>query len=155
MSIATFDGWQTTPLNKGSVYNTSISAEYLAGFIDGDGCITFKIPQRKSQLFPQLSAGGTYEPILRDIKEQFGGSVSSYKAHDPKNKDAWTWIVSSRKAYDMIYQLYPFLRIKRKQAELVMLWEKFRPGRGCPWDESIREVLLSSMRELNHRGKAL
>lgn len=101
---------------------------YMAGIIDGEGCITF-IPRAR-----YLERGGlsvrliitTTDKILVDwLTKEFGGSISICKKGQIQGKivrklDYFYWYLSTRKAVEIIKECYPYLTIKKLQADLIL-----------------------------------
>ena len=96
--------------------NNKLDLSYLAGFFDGEGCISILKYSKKKEWNPayflQAQIGQKYGDTLDWVKETFGGSV--YKKRDQ------TWIVSNFKAYEFIKLLTPYLKYKKPQAELAI-----------------------------------
>lgn len=95
---------------------------YLAGFLDGDGSIIAQLVERKDykwlyqiRLTVQFTQKTKRLHFLNELQSiidvgyiRSRGNVSDYVISEPKN------------VYDLLNQLKPFLRIKQKQANLVM-----------------------------------
>ena len=94
----------------------NINLSYLAGFFDGEGCISIlkytKKTQKNPAYFLQAQIGQKYGSTLDWVKETFGGNV--YKKRDQ------TWIVTNFKAYEFIKLLEPYLKYKKPQAQLAI-----------------------------------
>ena len=96
---------------------------YLAGFIDGDGCINAQIVKREDyKLKFQIRVSITlfqetkHHWFLLQIHKQIGyGSIR--KRPDGMSEYA---IVGPQIVTTILKQLLPYLRIKRRQAELVL-----------------------------------
>ena len=96
--------------------NNKQDLSYLAGFFDGEGCISILKYSKKAKwnasYFLQAQIGQKYGSTLDWVKENFGGNV--YKKRDQ------TWIVTNFKAYEFIKLLMPYLKYKKPQAELAI-----------------------------------
>jgi len=135
----------TSPPKILNISNTLISGmrEYLAGLIDGDGSIlikktTYRIrnPKYKDcvnpEYFPRIQIKLTTPQPLFLIKEKYGGSLymekriyrgkNSYKPTKP----LWVYNANHKIAMKIIKDIYPFLIIKRKQAECLIELEKLK-----------------------------
>ena len=108
---------------------------YLAGIIDGEGCIgiygyrehwangrTFRIDVR-------VGMGEPHAVVL--LRQTFGGSICSRK-NLPKGatKPSYQWNVSNKLAVACLKLLVPFLRVKKAQADLVLEFAKTRAEMG-------------------------
>ena len=95
--------------------NNKQDLSYLAGFFDGEGCISilkYTKGNWNPSYFLQAQIGQKYGNILDWVKENFGGNV--YKKRDQ------TWIVTNFKAYEFIKLITPLLKYKKPQAELAI-----------------------------------
>ena len=95
---------------------------YIAGFLDGDGCIMAQLITRSDyklgfqiRLTVQFTQALKRKIYLQKLKDILGpgyireqGSISHYAITEPKN------------VYTFLKQIQPFLRIKQKQANLVL-----------------------------------
>jgi hypothetical protein len=97
---------------------------YIAGFLDGDGCIS--ILKKGDTYIGQVNFIQKDPMILLKIKKLFPGYLQYRK--NGKNiygKDKYIYSLSYcyKKAYDLINLLYPYLIIKKKHAKILL---KFR-----------------------------
>lgn len=103
---------------------------YIAGFLDGDGCICMfaKVPKNKQHRRSlhysfTVTIGNTDSEIIQYLFSKFGGSMYKRK----KTRKNWRvfqyWRICDRHASAFLKMIYPYLRIKRKQAEIII---KFR-----------------------------
>jgi hypothetical protein len=128
-----------------------LSLEYIAGFIDGEGCIG--IYKNDNQIYPRLAITNTNREILAMLQLQFGGYLHAAKINKDKNyKPSYVWCLSSSKCINLIKKIEPLLIIKRSQALLLMAYDELRPGYGVTWDREVADKLISTSRELNRKG---
>lgn len=97
---------------------------WAAGFIDGDGCITIQNSKNGRYGQPTISASqANIEPLVI-LRELFGGSI---RKHDDNRKPTYSpsyrWRLTATKAVEACRTLLPYLRVRRRQAELVILWQ--------------------------------
>lgn len=95
----------------------TITAEiaYLAGFIDGEGCIRLKQSDRKGERFyVWVAVTNSYKPVLERYKKLFGGQIR--KAERTPNKDVYHYLVTASEATDMLKVLVNFMDEKARQA---------------------------------------
>lgn len=106
-----------------------LSAAYIAGFFDGEGCIGIYKNGKQShhlriQLVQNKSAKVTEAFIL--LQAHFGGS---FKGHNsPNGRQRYNWQLNSDKAVAFLQMILPHLIIKRQQAEFALAWHKSRPS---------------------------
>jgi hypothetical protein len=93
----------------------STTRAYVAGFFDAEGCI------KHSNGWPQAAIAQTdYRPIQM-IADHLSISLYFTKPNVKKNtKPIYTVSVSGTKLHQLMYEILPYLRNKRKQAELVL-----------------------------------
>jgi LAGLIDADG endonuclease/YopX protein len=88
---------------------------YLAGFMDGEGCIRLKQSDRKGERFyVWVAVTNSYPTVLRRYKALFGGQIR--KAERTPNKDIYHYLVTASEATDMLKVLVNFLDEKARQA---------------------------------------
>ena len=144
-----------------------VSLEYLAGFFDGEGCITLCDGKRKYNL--KCICGNTVKESVELFQERFGGKV--YLQDRPFNKPnwkvLWKWVVTDSLADAFIREILPYLRIKRAVAELALEFRAIplKPkGNFKSGDyrlivkaeiQSKRDTVVNRLRSLNFRGRFL
>ena len=137
--------------------------EYIAGLIDGEGCITIHTRNDRAvsvEHYPVVCLTlGKAKNIVTELKERFGGSVRvAYKFHkNGKTSIVDVWKISSRKAYAFLKQILPYLQIKRRQAELVIeFYDGFKAGYryGASLDEIKRRERIRRLIHKLNGGKS-
>lgn len=99
---------------------------YVAGLVDGEGTITIRRHNRGrgsglEEYGAWLSIAQKNLEILYWVKELFGrGSVVQHKLSASVKHEMHHWSIGYHSAVAIIEALYPYLRIKRRQAEIVM-----------------------------------
>jgi len=100
-----------------------LSLDYLAGLVDGEGCIQIRRTARPRGRSPQhqlaLRIALVYKPTIDALGAQFGGSVHTYKRRFPR-RESHVWIITGTAAADVLTRLYPLLREKQEQAWLAL-----------------------------------
>ena len=122
---------------------------YLAGFLDGDGCIMLQLVYRHDYVFGyQIRASIVFyqktqnRAFLESIKQRlkFG-----YIRNRNDGMSEYT-IVGVEPVSKIVKLLYPYLRLKRKQAKLTLAVLSKMPGRGRKFKPSL---LLSLAKEVD------
>jgi hypothetical protein len=107
----------------------TITLAYLAGAIDSDGSISIKKSTyhkrvRKDATNPVYSERVMLKQVTPDIpqllQKTFGGSCVITKCYSDNSKDLWSFNCTDKIAAHLCNQLLPYLRIKRRQAELAL-----------------------------------
>ena len=142
---------------------------YIAGFLDGEGTITLiRLPPKKpkartpyeSRYQLNVSLVNTNKDIMVWIHSLVGGYLHPRRQLSVKHKVAWQWYCNNSVAEDFIHQIYPWLKIKKGQAEIAL---KFRetvnssrhtPDRlgTPPAVQEIRDTMYASIHVLNKKG---
>lgn len=102
-------------------------AIYIAGLFDGEGSINLSKLSRKSK--GEVGKTSTYllrarirmtdKNIVDWLRVTIGGCYYFYTASKrPNQKVCHEWNVSGRNAIDFIKRIYPYLKIKRLQADV-------------------------------------
>jgi len=97
-------------------------AAWLAGFIDGDGCISLSSNGRGTKM-PELCAVSCDREILEHIKSLVGGSITNKPRYKENCRPAWSWsIKSSNRVIAILEDIYPYIKceFKRKRAHLII-----------------------------------
>lgn len=83
--------------------------------IDADGCV--RISGGCTQY---VSITNRYLPVLGEIQERFGGNLRI-------DKNVYRYEITGEGARKVLREIYPFLREKKEQARLCLLFSDFPP----------------------------
>jgi hypothetical protein len=137
----------------------------MAGFLDGEGTFSIKgykdeyngTAIRRFGLY--INVCNTHPGVLLHLKKTFGfGHFGMIKETKGKGrwKQAYHWVVSCRNAAEVLLAVYPYLIVKKPQAEVML---KFLKTINSKNTKSISEELLAhrvslkkEINELNRRG---
>ena len=100
---------------------------YIAGLLDGEGCIGLNMTKspKGNQYYPHISITNTNKEVLDWVKITVGkGSVIKKPCNNPKYKTSYHWRIYGYLAIQFIKKIYPYLKIKKLQAETIMQYEK-------------------------------
>jgi len=140
-------------------------AIYIAGLFDGEGCIMLL---KQSRLKEQCKTP-TYilrvvvkmsnEDIIKWLHATIGGRFySCVWPKAPQYKSYYQWGIAGKNAITFLRQIYPYLRVKRLQAEVAFKYGKTYRKKET-WQLKLsdkviteREHLRSKMLLLNQRG---
>jgi LAGLIDADG-like domain len=132
-----------------------ISAQYLAGLFDGEGCVVImrtNFPGGRVGYCVRVSVSNTYKPVLQEVREEFGGSLSGRRPDGNRNKlTLWTWRASGRDSIVFLRRVYPYLHVKREQALLAFEFQEHadRTGRKLSAEViALRDTLVERMKSL-------
>lgn len=135
---------------------------YLAGLIDGEGCVTAEAPGittngRRRAGRAMLIVGMTDAGVIKWLHETLGGHMCLRPARVPTQKPSWNWRLEGRKTKPILERLLPYLKIKDRQARVVIEFIKIQEEPFLRLSEEGRGQLLDLKRQLlilNHRGAA-
>ena len=137
-----------------------IRLSYLAGAIDSDGYITFTVSNyRKNKgqaknpdMYELIGLTQITKIVPQLLKKEFSGCLFTEKSSTKNGKMLYTWRVSRVLARKCIKELYPYLKIKKKQAKYLIRFESTVQRNNKPLSLAKlkqRQKLLTSLRSLN------
>lgn len=127
-----------------------MNLSYLAGLVDGEGCIRFS--RCRTTIFPMIIITNTNREILEDIKNEFGGDIQPLSLRKENWKQGYSWRLSWSRAVEFLDKINPWLRIKHLQAQTIFAWNAIRPNSGGQWDDDALKLLTDRMTWLNKKG---
>lgn len=132
---------------------------YMAGLVDGEGCVGVHL-RKRGDMLTVLNVANTDPNLMSWIQERFGGRIYIHKRH--KDKPRWkvclSWRVVNLQARSILKVLIPFLTIKKERAELAIGASSLHGvrGRGRKVSNmSARIALAKTFRELNRTGASI
>lgn len=139
---------------------TELEKAYLAGIVDGEGCIT--IAKNKTK----YSHGYVYSPVFvitnTDLRlmswlmEKLPqGAMCSRKWAKAEWKQGHSFRITGVKLGPILEEISPYLICKKDQARIVLGFISSMGGRGEPTNDSlyiVQEILYNKVKELNTRG---
>jgi hypothetical protein len=138
---------------------------WMAGFVDADGSIGIVSVGKTRNYRPKLTVCNTnYEAVLVFEKE-FGGKVRKrvWKGAKKANwKPCFEWSLTCAAACRAVELLRPYLRIKHRQADLVLelgVLQRRHTAVLRRWDRGLNDAIQAEAQKLkdqtlllNHRG---
>ena len=141
---------------------TEVQKAYLAGLIDGEGCIHISRRirnDRKSVDYNPCVVIAQSDREFLSHWQQIAGVGKLYKIGDATGFIArrmrWQWRVTGREAYMLAEVLLPYLVLKLRQCSLLVEWAGIMSGGLAPDDVATqRERIRLSITEMN-QGAAI
>ena len=140
-------------------------AAYIAGFIDGEGSIGLSDRGKEARktrdliYIMKISISNTNRDVLEWIRLKIGfGSIYTARKGNNKHKQSYQWAIVGRRCVDLLEWIYPYLKVKRLQAEVLFEFaESMRPpGNVKFWfkEDALveRQSLKNRITDLNMRG---
>ena len=134
-----------------------ISPQYMAGMLDADGC--FMIPRRPARLrtsptyLIEVRLTNTDEPMMLQVQKEYGGLLYGKELPNPLHKKRYDLRWVSLKAENLLVEIYPYLIIKKQQADLLLkllaITSSHKTNKLSEYDISLREKLFQEVRRLN------
>jgi len=132
-----------------------ITVDYLAGIIDGEGCIKIhKYKKSNSYALVIIIEITNSEELMNDIQNNFDGTLSKpRKIKSGKTVYGIWW--GGDKVKILLSKIFPYLRLKKQQAEIALGFPTFGQGaniKNTPIEKEYKELQELSyiiMKELN------
>jgi hypothetical protein len=110
---------------------------WLAGIIDGEGCITVN-----KQLNLWVQVGMTHRPTMERLLD-FGGTLRNHTSQSAKWRQRFMWVVTGQDAVDLLKKTMPYMVTKQEEAVLALTLDgTFRKGGKAPMPEAVRSLRL-------------
>lgn len=114
---------------------TDIERSYVAGFFDGEGCLSFHIVSKNIRNFgernhcfsPICLLTNNSKEILIYIQSFFGGKIYKKVRKSKNHNIGWQLAFTSRRdVYNFLKEIVPFLKVKKYQAEIMLVYLESR-----------------------------
>jgi len=152
------------------------TAAYIAGFTDGEGYLSIIKDDRRNNFRRNpaytcvIKIANTNKEIIDWLHLSYGGTLHHRKMGG-NSKDAYCWTLTGTKLVPFLQKIYPYLRIKKKQVDVINKYRgtvipssyihierkaknggRFLSKTTRPEILKLREQLYQEVRELNRRG---
>lgn len=98
---------------------------YFAGFVDADGYLG--VCRNGGYLSPTVQATSVDSEHIELLHSIFGGNVYTAKPRSNKHRPANHLYWRGAAAIEIATELHPYLRLKKRQAELLILYPITKP----------------------------
>ena len=158
--------WGKSRANS-SVHEVRVSAEYLAGFVDAEGSLMiakFRAASPGKWYYrARASLDNVDGQVLREIQRAYGGILFRQRRGKSGWRVVYKLVWTGDRTKSLLHLILPHLRVKRKQAELLLRFIQHRSQtslrrigtRAIPLPDQVialREGYHARMRELNAKG---
>jgi len=154
------------PQHSGIRNSRPPSVEYLAGFVDAEGCLRLTkvhFAGWNPQYGARVQLSNTNRMVLEHVQRTFGGILTYQSSRRFGWKDSYQLVWTGRRVEPLLVAVEPFLQIKRRHARIVMRFighrrktHQRRAGRffgHLPKPViAYRERLYQRLRKLNAKG---
>jgi|SoiMetStandDraft_2_1073263.scaffolds.fasta_scaffold00037_9 hypothetical protein len=132
---------------------------YLAGIVDGEGCIGLEhlspTKNRKKDYYVcRLTVVNTSEELMKLLVSSLKGQYDTRKKIEGR-KTCYRWHVFGKDLEQAILALLPYLRIKKKQAKLVLEYRNTVASNGWLISDDVlahRKTIWIECKKLNTIG---
>lgn len=104
---------------------------YVAGIVDGEGCIDIHGRNRPGHKYSHMSLRvtvvSTDQWLCQMLKFRFSGNVRERTVDKTHRLPLWDWCLEGKRAKDFLELILPYLHLKKPQAELGI---KFQDAKG-------------------------
>jgi hypothetical protein len=133
---------------------------YLAGIIDGEGCISLRRILEKGKCAKwdiRIYVVSTDKILIDWLQSNFGGTTySRISKKNPHWKRKHEWIISKKALTPILTAIYPFLVIKKQHCEIAIKFrETYTDGLRNRLSSQLLEIrheCFENLKKLNHRG---
>lgn len=126
-------------LNTAPCLLTPAIIAYIAGIVDGEGCIRISMRQpdgktgkghlRQPSYCLRVKVANTDKSLIDWLQVIFTGSIQECSSEQRRAKtghsQAWEWKLDSNKGMEFLRMIEPFLRTKRNQAILAIEYQAY------------------------------
>jgi hypothetical protein len=114
-------------------YTLDMNKAYLAGLIDGEGYFGIIPLKKKGSINYSYTcvvkialSGETAYPVLSKIVEEYNGYLFKRRLPTATGKEVWTAEIKNKpRVKPLLTDIYPYLQVKKKQAELMLEFVEF------------------------------
>ena len=89
---------------------------YLAGIVDGEGCIG--IYKNSGQYMLNLRVTSSDGLLMDWLVNNWGGNIDIIRDRRPTHTDCYCWKIRGGKAIKLLHRIYDYLIIKKEQANI-------------------------------------
>ena len=125
-----------------------LSWKYIAGFVDGEGCIDIQ-SSKGDYINPRLRIALSEQgkDVLDILCNNFGGSIILRKSTNPNWSDAYSWeLVGYKRVASFLRNIKNHLIIKKEQARFVLWCESNLKGKRLTLE--VRKLAIQEMKAM-------
>lgn len=114
---------------------SKVNLAYIAGLIDGEGCINVHVDNRSNSLIPRIRVAMCDKEAVMWLQKNIDGSnkiiYKDIRKKYPDHSPVFEWCIQGIKAVSFAKVLTPFLKVKKRQSRLLAKWPiGIPPGQG-------------------------
>jgi len=122
---------------------------YVAGIVDGEGCISIAHNTRPGHKYPSFELRVTVTStdlwLCQMLRMGFAGRIASKSLETSRRLPCWYWSIERAHAAEFLKLILPYLHIKKPQAELAIQFQEARGQHTTRYSEERRAVAEAEM----------
>lgn len=118
---------------------------YIAGFLDGDGCIGIRVIsyKKKKYYYPYVILFNNDLEVLEFIRTVCGGKIYTKKKRHSHENTAYMLVFNQKSIKEVfLKKIAPFLRIKKKHALIIQEMTKLTNNKDNKKLEELKQKIL-------------
>lgn len=125
---------------------TELDLAWLAGIIDGEGCIRIRKKSNKLHWFITILINSSDLYMIPHVNDLIPGTISRFcKSY---GSDQLGWEITGKRAYYLLKDLLPYLRVKHEQAAKAIEFHETCKQRGQININQIQETFANEISSL-------
>lgn len=100
---------------------------YAGGLFDGEGSVEIGWNRNKRSMRMRCIVRMTTKAPVEFMQSRFSGSLNPGKRG--KNRQQWSWVVSSQEAAVFLREVMRYLKVKKEEAMIALEFQEFVGGR--------------------------
>lgn len=135
---------------------------WMAGFLDGEGCVTISTRRKSNHSWgaPLVTITNRDRKVLELFKATFGGYIVEIQRKKPHHSQCWSYMAFNAKARYLLIALRPYLKVKALHADVVLRFSdtmrsRIPTGDIKPYtieEHAKRDQIVAEIRNLNRKG---
>ena len=137
------------------VHLTGLECAYIAGLIDGEGCISSSQPRNNRNPL-SIAITMVHRPTIEWLDEKLGGNFMRHVNKQQPARQAWTIQLKGARTYFLLKRLLPYMVTKQEEANIALdlgdsLFVPLVRGRVTEEVRARRAVLGQQLRDAKRR----
>jgi len=129
-------------------------AAYFAGLFDGEGYVTVSVPRERNTAVLIVGLGSTDPSVLAELRRVFGGCLTGIRISSRiSRRPSREWKITNDGAAEFLKTVFPYLRIKKRQAALAFKFRKVMSQTFRSKDAHRRNLLVRLAREIKQLNR--
>ena len=122
---------------------------YIAGIIDGEGCIQSSYPKSRRFVL-KITIGMTHKPTMEWLSSIFGARAIEQNRYNPNMRRNWYIALPAARAGHLLKTIYPYMLTKQEEADVaIQIWDTL-------WCKRVSRLIPEDILELrNQLGQRL